>query len=134
MNLQMSLFSCPACDAEPTKVGGWRDVCEVCHGRPVGRPSGKELKQKGIAKVVQRFPAYVEEVRNAIRFAADTREQFTADDVRARLTTEPPSPNLIGATFSAVVKAGEIELAGGFTRSTRPAAHGRLLPIWRKAK
>jgi len=134
MSLQMSLFSCPACDAEPTKVGGWRDVCEVCHGRPVGRPSGKELKQKGIAKVVQRFPAYAEEVRNAIRFVADTREVFTADDVRARLTAEPFSPNLIGASFNTLAKAGEIELAGGFIHSTRPIAHGRLLPIWRKAK
>lgn len=128
-------FNCPACEGEPTNIASkWREVCDVCHGRKtcyVAKTSGKFLKEQGIAKMNGRFPEYRDQVKNTIGLLAEIKSEFTADDVRARLP-QPPHPNVIGASFNACAKANVIELAGGFERSKRPEAHGRLLPLWRK--
>jgi len=59
-----------------------------------------------------------------------------ADILRAIITKvcgEPSSPNAWGALFTHLEKGGKIIHLGIYTRSTRKAARGRQIPVWRWA-
>jgi hypothetical protein len=56
---------------------------------------------------------------------------FTAETIRERLP-EAPDPNLFGAVFRSCASEGWIRQVG-YTKATRPDAHGRVLAVWRSA-
>ena len=46
---------------------------------------------------------------------------------------EPKSPNAWGALFRHLEDSGKLKYTGVHTRSTRKAARGRQIPVWRWA-
>jgi len=68
----------------------------------------------------------------ALRIALETGE-LCADDVRAVVTIPPGiSPKLVGCVFRDLADA-RILRRDGHRNSKRPAAHARLLSVWRLA-
>ena len=57
---------------------------------------------------------------------------FTAEDMRQRMQSEPPAPNLVGAVFKSAASEGWIRQIG-YRKARRPDAHGRVLAVWSAA-
>ncbi len=96
----------------------------------------ERLKDAGVAKALENefIQEYVRKVETALRwFAAQARsgfpDGFTADDV-TRSAGNPPNGKILGAIFSKWVKEGRI-VATGYTKSTRPSSHGRVIRTYR---
>ena len=72
----------------------------------------------------------------AITWLSHRTDEFTSDDVREMFETEqwfgPHHPNAWGAALSAAAARGEI-VRVGYRKSSRPAAHGRIVAVWRRA-
>jgi threonine dehydrogenase-like Zn-dependent dehydrogenase len=64
-------------------------------------------------------------VRTIRRLVAE-HGTVTADDVQA---ATPIRSNAIGSAFAHLARAGEITVVG-YTKATRPQAHGRLVRVW----
>lgn len=63
-------------------------------------------------------------------------EAFNSDILRRTIVEwigEPTSPNAWGALFRYLQEAGKVRYTGVHTRSTRKAARGRQIPVWRWA-
>lgn len=143
-------FLCPDCDSE-VRVKSGPDAIDVdvfhsptCPkmGRealpqiPVQRsnhPSGEQLRDQGMADVLDADTAVNRDVREHIDRAIDqliaAGGPFTADHVYVLLPTDiqPHSPNLFGAAFHARRRAGDIACIGVVTsgRSSRRAGMQR---------
>lgn len=64
------------------------------------------------------------------------RWNFTTDDIWAALAEvgvgAPHEPRAMGAAIRAAAHAGLIESTGVYLKSTRPEAHARPIPVWRR--
>ena len=102
--------------------------------------TGQERRDIGVQAVLAADVAPHREaapfIRESIEAFAETRREFTADDVRDALGSNhdvsralADRPNLLPAVFSGAAKSGLIE-AVGYTRATRPARHASVLRVW----
>ena len=66
-----------------------------------------------------------------IRILATERNEFTSDDLYPRLQVEPDDPNEVGYAFKEARRLGIISATGRIKRSTRPAAKGRNVQVWK---
>lgn len=94
-------------------------------------------KEQGIKKVVDNNPTDHEKI---LDFACDwvkiRMRSFTCDDLRRdyeAINTPPAQPKIYGGVFNSLVKENRI-LPNGFSSSTRPEAHGRILRMWISAE
>jgi len=90
--------------------------------------SGPQRRDQGIRRAVQADVGWLGDAHRVIVELAAAGEAFSAEDLRAR--TEPPEPNLVGVAIRRARLLGLIVPAGTDT-ANRPAAHGRLLRLWR---
>lgn len=65
-----------------------------------------------------------------IRQLATERNEFTSDDLYARLDVEPDDPNQIGAAFREAARLGIIQPTDNYVRSKRREAKGRRIGVW----
>jgi len=90
-------------------------------------------RDEGVAQVIESSPAeYRDKLIAAIEALASKREPFTSDDVR-ELAGDPPAgthPNIAGAIFQQVVKAGMIRTVG-FACSRRVKGHSNVVRLWK---
>lgn len=72
-----------------------------------------------------------EALREALGTLIDSREPFTADDVR-RLAGDPDAhhPNVLPALFAGAARAGHIRQVGPAFRATRRSRNGGLCRRW----
>ncbi len=96
----------------------------------------RDLANEGMARVAAntneewREAAYAAVIRTSLALPT-----FTADDVWVeldRMKAEVHNKSALGPVFVKASKDGYITGTGAFARSTRPATHGKPLPIWRK--
>lgn len=104
-------------------------------------PVGLRARNAGAATVLENAgPDWSEEIQGVIATIAGEVPglPFTADDVRARAMgrgiPEPHHPNAYGAAMLAAARAGIIRATGGFRRSERAGARGRMLAEWKGAE
>ena len=94
--------------------------------------SGAILRDAGVDLVSEHNPDWVSDAASLIRLMAETREQFTSDDVRSVLPV-PPHPNCLGAAFRIVSQSGGIRRVG-FTTSRTASAHARVVGVWARTE
>jgi hypothetical protein len=88
-------------------------------------------KEEGIQRALDPRTAYREQVWNAILSLADSKVEFSGDEVRL-LCGEPPrgvSGNVIGALFHQAAKGGVIRRIG-YRISAQKQGHGNLVRTW----
>jgi len=109
-------------------IGAYGDV--VFTERPAVHPalSGPQRRDRGHRRATSADPGWLALAHQVIVELAAAGEAFSAEDLRAR--TEPPEPNLVGVAIRRARLLGLIVPAGTDT-ANRPAAHGRLLRLWR---
>ena len=93
---------------------------------------GELRKEAGIRRVSGHHPAWISKAVDALRRIAAAQVEFTSDHLQAVLQERPPTPNAVGAAFSAASKMGICEKTGTWRPSTRPEAHGRAVAVWRR--
>ena len=93
---------------------------------------GELRKEAGIRRVGVHHPEWISKAVDAIRRIAAAQVEFTSDELQAVMQERPPTPNAVGAAFSAAHKMGICEKAGGYRKSTRPEAHSRVIAVWRR--
>jgi hypothetical protein len=87
---------------------------------------GQDLRDQGIAHVAARHVAWLVHARAEMLRLVDERGRVSADDLHA--ICPPPvdaHPNLIGAVFRRL----GLQVID-WRKSTRPAAHARMIPIY----
>jgi hypothetical protein len=112
----------------------WSDVDAMINGQgdllnPT--PTGSELRNAGIAKVDEAVStAWKRKADSAIEELSYTREDFTADEVRAVAGAPPGHPNAMGARFAYAARLGIIARVG-YRPSDRADRHRNPVAIWR---
>lgn len=103
----------------------------VFSDRPAVHPalSGPQRRDQGHRRAQQADPGWLALAHQTIVDLAASGAIFSAETVR-NLAGEPPSTNLLGVAVRQARLLGLIEAAGTDT-ANRPAAHGRLLRVWR---
>lgn len=89
-------------------------------------PSGRELRDAGLALIEQARREWIEEARDKAERIARRRGTVTISDVRDVMTLpEGWHPN----TWGAVLKCGRFAPVG-FSQARHPAAHARAIRIY----
>lgn len=104
------------------------------YGRPASTAgaSGEERKAAGAAAVnANARQEWKARVDLAIDSLCIMRPTFTVDDIRAIAGDPPAHPNAFGARIIAAMRGGKIANAG-YQKSTRPEAHARVIPVYRR--
>lgn len=108
--------------------------CPVCDSRAVLPPTpaaGQALADEAIDRAAAAAPSdWVGLARLVIRGLAATGDDFTTDELWARLPS-PPEPRAMGGIVRWAVNAGLIEATGRARPSVRPECHGRPVTIWK---
>ncbi len=90
--------------------------------KPVSK-TGEQLKQEALDKVEVSGSAWLDKARQVARDIAQRTGKVTADDVIEQVGL-PPNYKTAGAIF----RYGFRRV--GYTKSTRPSNHARLLSVW----
>lgn len=106
------------------------DLCTDCERYAFARAAQK-AKRQALRQVNARARVdHRARIDAAIRRAAATGAEFSANDIR-RVLEDVPGP-VIGARFNAAAKAGFIERVG-YVASTKVNTHGHPIALWRAA-
>ncbi len=87
------------------------------------------VREVGAQAALDFDTAWADAAASAIADLADRGVEFDAEDLR-RAVGDPPASGAIGASFLRASRAGLIECLG-MHKSTRLAAHGRWVRVWR---
>ena len=94
---------------------------------------GLRRRDEGIAKVTaNQEPSWQDAGLDLIRRLAATGAEFSSDALPEGFRAKATHPNAIGALF-AVAQRDRIIARVGWTKSTRPEAHSRVIPTYRRA-
>lgn len=115
---------------------GW--ICDDATGLPVRRcpcrfaTSPEQERDTAIAAVTAAREQQFEAAKKVIEDCAATYEQFSANDVRDRMTDAGiEARNVIGAAFLACRDAGLIEATALSVKSSDPGTHAHRLTVWK---
>lgn len=89
-----------------------------------------ELRDTALAKVHAGAPErWKAEAWRVLKALAESREEFTTDDIWRRLQ-HPPEPRAIGALVMSYRRANRIKKVG-YRPSERPVCHARPIAVWK---
>lgn len=97
--------------------------------------TGRELRDEAVAQVNDNAdPAWKYVARKFVR-ELPVGTLFTTDRIwwhlnRMRVTT--PEPRALGAIMLALAREDLIAKTGEYVNTTRPKAHSRPIPVWRR--
>lgn len=99
---------------------------------------GLELRDHGVNLTTIKNADWMTKAMGCVELARKYLElpAVNADILRAVVVEwigEPKSPNAWGALFRHLEDSGKLKYTGHHTRSTRKAARGRQIPVWRWA-
>jgi hypothetical protein len=98
---------------------------------------GRLERDEALVRVARNADATWRDVAaRAVRFLAETRREFTTDDVWALLQHYYPElgthePRALGAVMRQVAREGYIEATGRYRESGRAVCHRNPKKIWR---
>ncbi len=97
-----------------------------------GLDEGRRRRDDGArAAELNTFGPWKLAAERALADLAASGREWTSDDLLERVGLPiASSRNTVGAVIQAAVKRGDIEPVG-YTQSTRPSAHGRVIRVWR---
>ena len=100
--------------------------------------AGLRLKETGVAQVTAANAGWMARAEQCVELARKYLDMkaVNADVLRTLVVEwigEPGSPNAWGALFTHLQTSGKLAYTGTHTRSTRKAARGRQIPVWRWA-
>ena len=112
------------------------DTARPARLKLTGAALGEELKREGIKRVLENSGSWSERALLVVKRLAETKAEFTADDIREAVERDvgpPHHSNAWGAMTrtAAGKKRAWIELTNRVEKSTRAAAHSHRNPIWR---
>lgn len=95
----------------------------------------QEAKREAIERVERNAsPDFLGFARTvALRIAHAMPNGFTTDaiwEVLDAAGVKPPEPRALGAVMQKLAREGQIRKTGDYVDSTRPACHGRPIPVW----
>lgn len=98
-------------------------------------PEGIEARDEAVQRVEENTDPAWKAVAERFVHGLPVEAEFTTDRVwfhleRASVTT--PEPRALGAIMLALSRAGVIEKTGRYIQTTRPKAHARPIPVWRR--
>lgn len=122
---------CTNCGFEPTSMGHRSIANGIATGCTDSGPwlrLGLHLRDEAMAATVQAHPDAADLIRSTIKRHASTGRPFSANTIRAELTSLAPSERpAIGAVMNScrglLRKVGE-------EPSTDPATHGKRVSLW----
>lgn len=106
--------------------------CVTCTATqsPVPARTGREARDDALHAVEAGAPlSWIIQARAVIRELAATGQEWTSDDVWARLP-HPPEPRALGAAIRGEAATGLIVGTGRTRPSTRPDCHARPVAVW----
>lgn len=94
--------------------------------------AGRALKKIGQDKVLENAPDFWKiEAESKLRVLCMSQKEITADDLRARMTSEPHNPKAYGPIFRNAAIDKIIMKTGFYKPSERVEAHCRPLMVWK---
>lgn len=96
---------------------------------------GTELRDQAIQQVETKADPRWKDVADTFVCNLPPGTEFTTDRVWYHLDragVQTPEPRALGAIMLALARAQIIEKTGNYTQTTRPKAHARPIPIWRR--
>lgn len=90
------------------------------------------IEQAGSGAPVAVLVSWEDKARKAILSLALSDANFTAEDVRASVVEQPPTPNVMGAIMQDAYRRGWIR-PSGYTTASRPSRHASILRCWSRA-
>lgn len=105
--------------------------CPVCEDRALAASEGRAAADEAIARVAENAdPSWLAEAQAAVRLLAETRREFTTDDVW-RLVPSTREPRALGAVMRWAATERLVENTQQTVPSTRPECHARPVTVWR---
>jgi hypothetical protein len=95
---------------------------------------GEALRDLGIERVGHGSEAWVTAAVAIIEMLAETRTEFTTDDVWDFMAASPPEPRAMGAAMSRARSLGYCEANNRTVPSNRPECHRRPIRVWRSLR
>lgn len=92
----------------------------------------RAARDEALGRVALNAEAWLEDAGFIISALARTREEFTTDDIWARLNgLEPPDCRAMGAAMRRAKREGLIDKTGEYRESRRAGCHCRPVAVWR---
>jgi hypothetical protein len=97
------------------------------------KPTGEELRDEGIERVVGNTPeSYREAFNKTAEEDPELPEWFTSEDITRRCGMPPNHPHAVGGLISGLIKREVIEPVNDDAKSKVPSSHAARLRLYRR--
>lgn len=104
--------------------------CITCQAGQVQQGSAQVAARQAMAVAYRGAPAdWLRKAQDAVRQLADQGQEFTTDEVWARVPP-PPEPRAIGVVMRWAAESGLVVNTKRHRSSRRPGCHARPVTVW----